>query len=132
MKPFKLDDGPRLETGFKAPDGYFEAFEDRIMRQLKVSEPKVVPLYRRRPVWAAAAAVIMGGLLTLYLSHEGTGNPDNSELIENYLVYQGDVNSYDLVQNLSDSDIAELEQSMAETDEVIADYLNNENITVTD
>lgn len=132
MKPFKLDNEPRLNAGFKVPEGYFESLEDRVMEQLSLPEPKVIPLYRRRPVWAsvAAAVVVMVGAGLFYLNNSAT--PADESAIENYLVYQGNISSYDIIQNLDDSDINALEKSMAVSDDAVIDYLDNENIIVTD
>ena len=64
MNHFKLDEDDRIKPGFRVPDGYFESFTDKVMQQLPRQETRVIPLYRRRPVWlsAAAAFIVLLGL----------------------------------------------------------------------
>jgi hypothetical protein len=132
MKPFKLDSEPKIDTGFKVPENYFEDFTARMMQQLPVTEVKVVPLYRRMPVWisAVAAVFIIALSLTLYLRMGAGTTPTDDAAIENYLVYQANMSSYDLMQELDAGDIKELEQSIVISDEAIEDYLSTENIYV--
>ena len=130
MKQFSLDNEPKIKPGFKAPDGYFDSFTERLMEQLPEREVKVMPLYRKVKAWVAgvAAVVVMALGLTVYFnSATRVAQPDDTA-IENYLVYQAGLNSYDLIQNLDETDIKELEQSVAVSDEAIEDYLYNENI----
>src|SRR5690606_37694357 len=109
MKTFKLDNEPKIKPGFTAPEGYFNTFTDRLMQQLPEQETKVIPLYRRAHVWlSGVAAVLVIALgLTLYFRTNTTTQPDDSA-IENYLVYQAGFSTYDLIQNLSETDIKEL------------------------
>lgn len=129
MKPFKLDSEPKIKSGFKAPDGYFNGFTDRLMQQLPEEENPVIPLYRRAKVWlsAVAAVLVLALGLTVYFRQIATKQPDDSA-IENYLVYQSGLSTYDLIQNLNEKDIKELEQSIAINDDAIEDYLYEQNI----
>jgi hypothetical protein len=129
MKPFNLDNEPKIKSGFTAPEGYFDSFTDRIMQQLPAQETPVIPLYRRAKVWLSgvAAVLVLALGLTVYFKTGTTKQPDDSA-IENYLVYQSGLNSYDLIQNLDQQDIKELEQSIAINDDAIADYLYEQNI----
>ena len=131
MNDFKLNNGPKITPGFTIPDTYFESFTNRLMQQLPKQEVKVVPLYKRKPVWFSAAAgfVIMATLGVFYTTITSTApsQPDDAA-IENYLVYQANVNSYDLMQNLDQQDIDELEKSIVINDDAIKDYLTNEDV----
>jgi len=131
MKDFKLDNGPRISSGFKAPEGYFESFTERMMEKLPVQEDiRVIPLFKRKPVWlsVAASAAILVGLSVYYTLNTTTTEQPDAAAIENYLVYQANMNSYELMQLLDQQDINELEQSIAVNEEAIEDYLNYENI----
>lgn len=128
MKSFKLDNEPKIPAGFTAPDGYFDSFTNRLMQQLPTPEVKVVPLYRRAAVWisgVAAILVIALGVSLYFRMDAKTAQPDDSA-IEQYLVYQTNLSSYDLMHNLDHKDFEELEQSIAINDEAIEDYINNE------
>jgi hypothetical protein len=130
MKDFKLDSEPKIKSGFTAPDYYFESFADRLMLQLPAPEVKVIPLYRRRPVWVTSvAAVFILSLSLIFTKEDAAATPaPSAAAIENYLVYQADMSSYDLQQNLNQKDIHELEQSIVISDEAIEEYLSGENI----
>ncbi|KOS05008.1 hypothetical protein AM493_02355 [Flavobacterium akiainvivens] len=133
MSQFKLDEGDNIKSGFSTPNGYFEGFADRLSERLAIAnEPKVVPLYRRRPVWLSAAAVfviLLGlGIFFKDMIVPKTVQPD-AEAIESYLVYQQGINSYDLIQNLDVQDIKEIEVSLDDIpDDAIQDYLTTEDI----
>ena len=131
MKDFKLDSEVRLKSGFTAPEAYFESFADRLMLQLPVREIKVVPLYKRRPVWVTSAAAALVLSLSLVFTQKESA-PDNNS-IENYLVYQSGISSYELIQNLDQEEISELEKSVLDeaiSDEDLDRYLIDENISL--
>ena len=133
MEQFNLDNRPKINPGFKVPENYFDNLADRVMQQLPQQEVKVVPLYRRTPVWMSAVAAVFVLLfgISLFLQTNTTTTPQPDDTaIENYLVYQSNINQYDLMQALDDQDIAELESSMAINDEAIEDYLNSQNIYI--
>lgn len=135
MNNFKLDKSQKIKTGFTAPDAYFESFTDRLMQQLPQPEVKVVALYRRMPVWlsAAAAFVVMFtvGLFFITNTTAARASQPDSAAIENYLVYQTNVNSYDLIDHLNTQDIKELEASITLNDDAIKDYLTEEDVYTT-
>ncbi|AWH85745.1 hypothetical protein HYN59_11775 [Flavobacterium album] len=129
MNNFRLDKEPKITSGYKAPDGYFDSFTERLMQQLPQQEAKVIPLYKRKPVWLSVAAsfIIMLTLGVFLTTNTSTPQPDD-EAIESYLAYQTNINSYDLMQHLDTQDIAELEQSIPVSDEAIEEYLSDESI----
>ena len=130
MNDFKLNEGQKITPGFTTPDDYFENFTNRLMQQLPKHEAKVVPLYKRKPVWFSAAAgfIIMVTLGVFYTTTTSAVSQPDDAAIENYLVYQANVNSYDLMQNLDQQDIDELEESIVINDDAIKDYLTNEDV----
>lgn len=136
MSEFKLDEGGKIKPGFRTPEGYFEGFAEKLSERLPAAEPKVVPLYRRRPVWLSAAAVfvmLLGlGIFFRDMMAPQAVQPD-AEAIENYLVYQQGINSYDLMQNLDIQDIKEIKVSLDNIpDEAIEEYLSTEDIYATE
>ena len=48
MKKFKLENEPKLESGFIVPDHYFDTFSKKVFTQLADKEIKVIPLYKRK------------------------------------------------------------------------------------
>lgn len=131
MNDFKLDSRPNIKSGFKAPDAYFESLADRVMLNLPMQEVKVIPLYKRRPVWVTSAAAALVLSLSLILNKNEAAKkpalPDN-KAIENYFAYQADISSYELLQNLDVEDVSELQESVNISDEAIEEYLTGENV----
>lgn len=132
MEHFNLENNPKIKPGFKVPENYFETFSDRLMQQLPEQEQvKVVPLYRKTTVWlsAVAAVFIIALGISLFFKMNTATQPDQAA-IENYLVYQANISSYDLAQHLDQQDIAELEEAVSPSDEAIEDYFLNQNIDI--
>ena len=59
MKTFKLQNEPKIETGFKTPDHYFENFSIKIMEQLPKNEPKVISIFQKRKTLIMMAAAVL-------------------------------------------------------------------------
>lgn len=131
MEHFNLENGPKIKSGFTTPDTYFEGFTERLMEQLPEQEVKVVPLYKKVPVWFSAVAavlVLMIGFGLFFTTETAVAAQPDDAAIENYLVYNANVNAYDLGESLNEQDIAELEESLTINDEAIEDYLSSKNI----
>lgn len=129
MNDFKLDSRPNIKSGFKTPDGYFDSLADRVMLSLPIEEVKVIPLYRRRPIWvtSAAAALVLSLSLVLSKNDAAPAMPDNAA-IEDYLVNQAGLTSYDLQKNLNQKDLSDLNRSIDISDKAIEEYFSDENI----
>jgi len=128
MNDFKLDSRPNIKSGFKTPDAYFDGLTDRIMLSLPLQEVKVIPLYKRRPVWvtSAAAAFVLSFSLLMTKKEVSTSKPDIKSY-ESYIVNNSNISSYDLLQNLSEQDLKELQESaITADDESIENYLSTE------
>ncbi|GGB65786.1 hypothetical protein GCM10007424_02140 [Flavobacterium suaedae] len=132
MKNFKLDNEKKVTSGFKAPEGYFDNFTDKVMKQLPEKETKVVPLYKSVQKWYGGVAAILvilfgvGLFFKLNTSGDEIVQPDAST-IENYLVYQSDITNEDLYQSLNESDIEILEENIQISNEAIENYIAYEN-----
>lgn len=135
MERFKLDENNKIKQGFNPPDAYFDNFTERLMQQLPEKETRVIPLYRRASVWisSVAAVLILALGLTIYFrSNPATAQPDGTS-IENYLAYQSNISSYDIIQQLDQQDIDELEASLSMNDvnhDAVEQYLYDQNINV--
>lgn len=131
MNDFKLDSRPNIKSGFTAPDTYFESLADRVMLNLPLQEVKVIPLYKRRPVWVTSAAAAIVLSISLFLTDKETVKtatlPD-SVAIENYLINEAGMSSYELSQNLDAQDISDLGASVDISNEAIEEYFSEENI----
>jgi len=129
MDDFRLDKEAKINTGFTTPEGYFDAFQQKIMQGLPVQEPKVIPLFARRRVWMMSAVAILVLALTVpiytnfYKDNEGI----DAVSMENYLAYQSNISQYDLINLLDSEDIQNLNVDLALEDKTIEDILTDNN-----
>lgn len=123
MMDFKINEKDRLGTGFKAPEDYFATLADRI--SLPEPAPKVIPLYRKKPVWIGVAAsfVTLMGLGIFFSQNTKTNAAPNADDIQSYLVYNTNVSAYDIGQHLDEQDIEALESSITISNDNIENYL---------
>ncbi|MEN9656155.1 MAG: hypothetical protein RL311_1101 [Bacteroidota bacterium] len=125
MKTFKLENEPKIESGFIVPEQYFDNFSKKVLSQLPEENTKVIPLFqKRKTVFLAAAAVLVVGLL-LPIYNQFTTNSDEIDIttLENHLTYQSNLNSYDLISELDDEDLTKLGTTIGLKDETIEDIL---------
>lgn len=129
MKDFKLENHPKIASGFKAPEGYFEGFDQKIMAQLPVQEPKVIPLFARRKTWimSAVAVLVLALTIPVYNNLYSTSEEIDAVAMENYLTYQSNLSQYDLINLLDSEDIQSLDVDLALEDKTIEDILTNNN-----
>jgi hypothetical protein len=139
MTAFKLDEHPKIESGFKAPEGYFENLSKKVNAQISEREPKIIPLEAepntaklidRRKTWmyAAAAVLVVGLGVTLFDALSVQSNSTDSVAIENYLASQATTEDL-LVEALEKEDIEQLSASYNLDDQAIEDALaNNTNL----
>lgn len=125
MKTFKLENEPKIKTGFKTPDHYFENFSKKIMEQIPVSEPKVISIFEKRKKLILMVAAVL--LLALMIPLLNSGNSNSKELdsatLENYITYESNMNQYDLINVLETDDLNKINTSLALEDEAIEDQL---------
>lgn len=126
MKTFKLENEPKIETGFKTPDHYFENFSIKMMEQLPKNEPKVISIFqKRKTLIMMAAAVLILALMIPILSPSSTNTQElDAVALENYITYQSNVNQYDLISVLETEDINNIKTGIVLEDEAIEDHLS--------
>jgi len=110
MKTFKLDNDPKIETGFTVPENYFENFSVKMMQQLPVNEPKVISVFARKKTWiyAAAAILVLALSLPIYNNYFSHSSEIDEVTLENYITYQSTVSATDLVNLLDEQDIQKI------------------------
>jgi len=127
MKKFDLHNDPKIETGFKIPEHYFENLEDRIMNQLPEPEVKVISLWQRKSVWISGiAAVLVVSLGTWFYFNQQANELTVSS--QEYLAYSSDLSTEDIAYHLTDEDITTIEKDLGlystETETYVNEYLN--------
>ena len=126
MKTFKLENEPKIESGFKIPDDYFDDFSIKMMDQLSTSEPKVISIFQKRKnLFLMVAAVLLLALMIPFINNSNTNKQEiDTAILENYITYQSNVNQYDLINVLETEDISKIKISMAIEDKAIEDVLS--------
>ena len=136
MKDFKLDNHPKITTGFKTPEGYFDTLSDRIaIKSEEKNTTKVISFtsYRKKILYAVAAVFAIA--LSIPLITNALQNPNalkiSNDSIEDYLSATENVSSQDFSALLTTEDIQNLEVDLKidskeiETLLTESDYLEN-------
>ncbi|MDR6967114.1 hypothetical protein J2X31_001121 [Flavobacterium arsenatis] len=129
MNDFNLDKEPKIGTGFKTPEGYFDDFQLKMMQHLPVQEPKVIPLFARRRTWmmSAVAVLVLALMVPVYFNYTSNNGEIDAVSMENYLAYQSNISQYDLINLLDSEDIQSLDMDLALEDKTIEDILTTNN-----
>lgn len=124
MKEFKLENKPKIESGFKTPEHYFENFSEKLMQNLPANEPKVISIFQRRKRSLMIAAAILIIALMIPFLYNTTANEElDQTTLENYLSYQTNMTQFDLINALESEDINNINTTVALEDKTIEDML---------
>jgi hypothetical protein len=140
MKTFKLDNEPKIDSGFKTPDHYFENFATNLIQKLPkepiAEETKVVSIFRKRKTILMAIAAILVLALMIPIAYQA--NTKNKEVdtvtLENYLTEETNLNQDELIGEIEPenstiiSNTKELESETLE--EILVTNPNIENLVI--
>lgn len=127
MKAFKLENEPKIASGFKTPEGYFDTLSANVLEQLNAKEVKVIPIYQRKNVISmlVAAVLILALMIPIGYNYNKNAKELDEDTLETYLSYQSNLNQYDLMKELDNNDIQKLGKNVALEDETIEDILSS-------
>ena len=110
MKPIDLENNKKIETGFKIPEGYFEAFEAKMMGQIAENPVKVISIFKTTRFWIASIAALFLISITsiIYLQNNEITTVNEEE----YLTTQTNLTTEEIVEHLTDDDILKIEASL--------------------
>ena len=134
MNDFKLDNEPKIKSGFQIPENYFDTFSEKVMNQLPKEEPKVVSLWDRNKCWIYSAAAVLVLSLTIPLANQfqststEVATTETNE-IENYLAYHASLSDEEIIKLLDKEDIAEIEVTNSLDEEALKQALNEDSNT---
>ena len=125
MKAFKLENEPKIASGFKTPEHYFDHFSAKVLQQFPENEPKVISIFQKRKmvIMMVAALLILALMIPIYISISTNSKELDETTLENYLAYQTNLNQYDLVSELETKDISKMQPVSSTEDKVIEDIL---------
>lgn len=130
MKSFKINDNEaKIPSGFSIPEGYFEAFESKVLAQLPADGPKVIAFYQRRTAWyfAAAAVVILMLSIPIYQNLYNTSNAVDALVLEDYIATHTELSEEDLASILEKEDLDKIKLELNLGEEAIEDILLDNN-----
>jgi hypothetical protein len=126
MKTFRLENEPKIKSGFNTPDNYFDDFTAKIMQQLPEKEPKVLSLFQKKKFLLMLVAAVL--VIALFIPVLNTFTDKSKELdstaLENYLTDQSNMSQYDFINELDSADINKMPPTVALEDETIEDILS--------
>lgn len=127
MNAFNLENQPKIKSGFKTPDSYFENFSEQLLAKIGQDEKPVISIFQRRRNWfVAAAAILIIGIAIPFMNRMTNDSQSVDEnAIENYLAYQSNISQYDLINLLDKEDIEALESDLKVDDAVVESALSD-------
>lgn len=127
MKEFKLDNEPRITSGFTTPDGFFDTFSEKVLAQLPEEEPKIISLFSSRKTWYYAVAAILVLMLSipLYTRYSTYQEKIDSATLENYIAYQSSISEDQIVDLLEQEDLDKMKIELNVDDAIIEDVLKS-------
>lgn len=113
MNSFNLENQPKINSGFKTPEHYFENFSEQLLAKIGQEEKPVISIFQRHRNWfLAVAAVLILGIMIPFLNKPADATTIDDATMENYLA-QSNISQYELVNMLDDADIDALERDLA-------------------
>jgi hypothetical protein len=105
-----------IETsGYTVPKDYFNSIEENILRKIKSDGKPVISLKSRNTVYyIAGIAASLLVLVALFLNNGKNENVLTAEMAQVYFEERG-INSYDLLELLSDTDLSEEDFNIIDT-----------------
>jgi hypothetical protein len=125
MKTFKLDNEPKIASGFKVPDAYFDDLQSKIDQRLQENETPTISLFAKRKTWfIAAAAVFILALSIPLLNIMLTSSTEiDKDTLEMYLGNQTNLSNDDIVELLNEEDIQKIKIDLKIEDQELEDIL---------
>ena len=128
MKDFKLDKHPKINSGFKTPERYFDDFSEKLMLQLPKEETKVISIFSKRKNWVYACAAVLVLALSITFVYQNQNNELDAATLENYLALNSGITDVELIDLLHEEDINQIDVNPTIDDKTVEDILiNNSN-----
>ena len=128
MKDFKLDNEPKITSGFTPTEIYFTDFSTKVMQQLPKEEPKVISFWARNRSWMYASAASLVVALSIPMMNLLDNNTEEIHAIEieNYLTYHSDLTDDEIVEYLDEEDLKNIPIESSIESETIEEILYDE------
>jgi uncharacterized radical SAM superfamily protein len=126
MNDFELNKEPKIESGFKIPDHYFDTFSDKVIQQLPENTQKVIPIFSKTRIWtiAIAAVFVISLSIPIFNAFKTSETELDKETLENYLSNHAEISNDDIVELLDEEDIQKMKLDYSIEDKTIEDILS--------
>jgi uncharacterized radical SAM superfamily protein len=126
MNDFELNKEPKIESGFKIPDHYFDTFSDKVIQQLPENTQKVIPIFSKTRIWtiAIAAVFVISLSIPIFNAFKTSETELDKETLENYLSSHAEISNDDIVELLDEEDIQKMKLDYSIEDKTIEDILS--------
>ena len=126
MKPFKLDNEPKITSGFTIPEHYFDSFEQNILQQFPKEEPKVISFFSWKKTWYYAAAAAIVVMISIPVYNNYTVNKEEIEAValEEYITNHTTITDEVLANLLDKEDLDKMKIELNLNDEDVEDFLS--------
>ncbi len=128
MKAFKLDNEPKITTGFTTPEGYFDGFSEKVLQKIEKKETKVISIFARRKTWiiAVAAVFVVAFSIPMMQQFQSESLDIDQDVLENYITQQTTLNEDDFVSLLDANDIQKMKVTTSIENTSIEDELSTD------
>ena len=127
MKEFKLDNEPKITSGFTVPEGYFDTFPGQFLTQLPKQETKIISIFRAKKAWyfTAAAIVVLMLCLPVYNNYKLHQEEVDMATLEDYIAYHSTISEEDIVKLLDKEDLEKIQIDLKIQDKDIEETLGS-------
>jgi hypothetical protein len=127
MNKFRLDNRPKIASGFSTPTDYFENLSANILEKIKEEQPKKNKIFTLKTFSFAVAAILVLALCLPFFLDDSTIYDEqiDTKSLENYLAYQSGISSYDLINLMKVSELDAMQVDLALEDEAVEDILTS-------
>jgi hypothetical protein len=127
MKPFELNNQPKIATGFKVPENYFDDFSKRMQTKILEEEPaqKVFFLQTKNWIYTAAAVLIIGFSIAFFNNETTVVTTPDVVAIDNYISNEASISEDEMIGFLDIKDIKKMSlESDIKTQDIEDELLN--------
>lgn len=128
MNDFKLDNKPKITSGFTMPEGYFDAFSEKVLAQLPSDDKvKVLSISESKTNWYYAVAAVVTLMITIPLYDRYAGNQEylDSDTLANYIAYHSSISQDEIVDLLEQEDLDKMKMELNVDDQSIEEALKS-------
>jgi hypothetical protein len=122
MKPFELNNQPKITAGFTVPENYFDDFSKKMQTRILEEKPSQKVFYLQTKSWlyAAAAVLVVSTSILFFNNQNNTITTSNVAAIDQYISSEADISEEEMIAFLDIKDIEKIN---------IDDHINSTDIT---